>query len=73
MFVFFFVIFPCIKRPAWVELERFLGEFVYLTVEICHWWTLLSATHRFSRWKIGKNIKDVVMLGLGRQILENSV
>ena len=60
---------------AWVALGKFLGEFVYLAVEICHRWTLLSATRVFKlekTLKIGKNIKDAVVLGWGRQILENS-
>ena len=32
---------------TWVALGKFLGEFVYLAVEICHRWTLLSATPSF--------------------------
>ena len=32
---------------AWVALGKFLREFVYLAVEICHRWTLLSATPSF--------------------------
>ena len=62
---------------AWVALGKFLREFVYLAVEICHRRTLLSATPSFQVYigktlKIGKNIKDAVVLGWGRQILENS-
>ena len=60
---------------AWVALGKFLGEFVYLGVEICHRWTLLSATPSFQvrkTLKIGKNINDAVVVGWGRQILENS-
>ena len=71
MFVFFVVIFTCIKRPPWVELETFLGEFVHLGVEISHRFARCDA--QVTSWKIGKNIKDVVVLGLGRQILENSI
>ena len=40
--------FPCcVVTKAWVALGKFLGEFVYLAVEICHRWTLLSATPSF--------------------------
>ena len=58
----------------WVTLSKFLEEFVYLAVEICHWGTLQSATQVFKLEKtltITKNIKDAIVLGWGRQILEN--
>ena len=100
------------EYKAWVALGQFLGEFVYFAVEVCHRWTLLSATPSFQvsslrskrfqssysakvgasqrsrrtraetlatqaiklekTLKIGKNIKDAVVFGWGRQILENS-
>ena len=62
------------NRVAWVALGKFLEEFVYLAVKICHWDTLLSATPSFQvgkNFEIAKNIKDAVLLGWGRQILEN--
>ena len=67
----------CVRKMnrAWVTLGKFLREFVYLAVEICHQWTLLSATPSFQvrkTLKIGKKIKDAVVLGWGRKILENS-
>ena len=40
---------------AWVALGKFLGEFVYLAVEICHRWTLLSATPSF---QVRKNFEN---------------
>ena len=45
---------------AWVSLGKFLGEFVYLAVEICHRWTLLSATPSFQVKKTLKIIKEAV-------------
>ena len=39
----------------WVALGKFLGEFVYLAVEICHRWTLLSATPSF---QVRKNFEN---------------
>ena len=43
------------EPKAWVALGKFLGEFVYLTVEICHRWTLLSATPSF---QVRKNFEN---------------
>ena len=40
---------------AWVALGKFLREFVYLAVEICHRWTLLSATPSF---QVRKNFEN---------------
>ena len=40
---------------AWAALGKFLGEFVYLAVEICHRWTLLSATPSF---QVRKNFEN---------------
>ena len=40
---------------AWVALGKVLGEFVYLAVEICHRWTLLSATPSF---QVRKNFEN---------------
>ena len=40
---------------AWVALGKFLGELVYLAVEIYHRWTLLSATPSF---QVRKNFKN---------------
>ena len=40
---------------AWVALGKFLGKFVYLAVEICHQWTLLSATPSF---QVRKNFEN---------------
>ena len=40
---------------TWVALGKFLGEFVYLAVEICHRWTLLSATSSF---QVRKNFEN---------------
>ena len=63
------------KLKAWVALGKFFEEFVYLAVEIYHRGTLPSATPSFQvgkTFKIAKYIKDAVILGWGRQILENS-
>ena len=63
------------KLKAWVALGKFFEEFVYFAVEIYHRGTLPSATPSFQvrkTLKIAKYIKDAVMLGWGRQILENS-
>ena len=46
----------------------------YLAVEICHRWTLLSATPSFQvgkNFEIVKNIKDAVVLGWGQLELNN--
>ena len=40
---------------AWVALGKFLREFVYLAVEICHRSTLLSATPSF---RVRKNFEN---------------
>ena len=42
-------------KYAWVALGKFLGEFVYLAVEIYHRWTLLSATPSF---QVRKNFEN---------------
>ena len=44
-----------IKTFSWVALGKFLGEFVYLAVEICHRWTLLSAARSF---QVKKNFEN---------------
>ena len=43
------------EPKAWVALGKCLGEFVYLAVEICHRWTLLSATPSF---QVRKNFEN---------------
>ena len=47
--------FQLILPKAWVALGKFLGKFVYLAVEICHRWTLLSATPSF---QVRKNFEN---------------
>ena len=64
-----------LPNKAWVALGKFLEEFVYLAVKICHRDTLPRATPSFQvgkNFENRKNIKDAVLLGWGRQILENS-
>ena len=46
---------PACPRERWVALGKFLGEFVYLAVEICHRLTLLSATPSF---QVRKNFEN---------------
>ena len=43
------------RARRWVALGKVLGEFVYLAVEICHRWTLLSATPSF---QVRKNFEN---------------
>ena len=47
--------FYLLFRKAWVALGKFLEEFVYLAVKICHRDTLPSATPSF---QVGKNFEN---------------
>ena len=46
---------PCWCPSGWVALGKFLEEFVYLAVKICHRDTLPSATPSF---QVGKNFEN---------------
>ena len=57
----FIMKFYLLFRKAWVALGKFLEEFVYLAVKICHRDTLPSATQVFKlekTLKIAKNMRN---------------